>query len=375
MSREVFDDSAILKTGGGTLNNVQKAIIGFCIEDANTNYKSIFDFHKNEIDDLKKRLQYLKKFVNSENFGDNSRYDDMLEISFKRNHIKYDVSNESLKKFTRNLINNEIKKIEKLLADYNYVFKYSKDLENSQKFINNVLKELKKIESDVRVGKKSIEDFDELANMYGCAAGGRKIGYEQFNKFLREKHFKSTSPKYYADMCKKVSILRAGLIKRSKELNKSDITLYRYTNIYGIAGMLAGSGIVSSNWLDQQWDKFENQYKCKGKAFSEKDYNEMLAGEIMKLLIKKPIISDKAFLSTSLSEKATSEFGPTKLIIHGRKGKIYGADISKLSGHPSQQEILFIPNQKFRVLKAKDISYTNLGYLFPPCFEIELETI
>lgn len=370
-----LDDSAISKTSGGTLNNVQQAIVcGVCLE-SDVNRKSLFDFDKGEIEKIKKELTKLREFVNSEMFGKVSflPYAQRLPKAFKKNNIKYDVSNESMKKFTKGLILNETKKIEKFLKDYKSVFEHSHYLEDSSKLINDVLNELKKIEADVKAGRKTLEDFDELANMYGCAAGGTKMGYCKFNFFLRYRHFKSMSPQQYADMCKKVKTLRDGLVARSGQLNEEDITLYRYTDINGVIGMLSGSGVISKDWNNKLYSKMKKKYELEGKTYTMEEHYKVLREKTMELLDKKPVISDRAFLSTSRSETATSKFGSTKLIINGKKGTVRAGDISKLSGHPQQQEVLFAPSQKFRVKVAQDTTLVKRASR--PCFEIELETI
>jgi hypothetical protein len=61
------------------------------------------------------------------------------------------------------------------------------------------------------------------------------------------------------------------------------------------------------------------------------------------------IVSDPAFLSTS---KKTEYSGPHRLLIHSKTGK----DISTFSNFGSEDEVLFRPDVKFRVIKRTTTS-------------------
>lgn len=375
MAKYALDDSARF-TSGGTLNKIQKAIIGVCIKDLSVMPKSICDFNKDEIGDIEDGLKNLKDFINSEEFGGGYySYNSLLEDSFEKNSIQYDVSNESKKKSTKRLILIEITKIEKLLKDYAFVFKYSQDLEDSKKFIDKILSELKKV--------KVIEDFEDLITDYTAD------DYKKFNNFLRKRNFRNVSPKDYAEMCKKIKVLKDGLIKRKMSVNENGLTLYRHTSLNGIIGMLSGSGVVPKNWLRLQKKQFEEKCKREDKNIQEdeakkketdkekkerrtKEYNKMLAGKILTFLNKKPVISDRAFLSTSYSETSTNDFGENKLVINCEPGTIRGTDVTDLSRASEEEEVLFVPNQRFKVTRATD---TSNDFLSPPCFEITLKTI
>lgn len=84
MSKYALDDSARF-TSGGTLNKVQKAIIGVSLKDPTVMPKSICDFNKEEIGDIEDGLKNLRDFINSEEFCDGyNSYNSLLEDSFKK---------------------------------------------------------------------------------------------------------------------------------------------------------------------------------------------------------------------------------------------------------------------------------------------------
>lgn len=102
---------------------------------------------------------------------------------------------------------------------------------------------------------------------------------------------------------------------------------------------------------------------------------EEIKSDICEALNKKPTIQDDAFLSTTSEEPmGETSFGPNKLTIICKPGKVKAADITDLSlFSTSENERLFVPGAKFKV---KSYTVENDSHKdFPYKFNITVETV
>lgn len=274
------DDMKFAPQGGEKLNNIHKALLSYYLQESHgfgqapsfmDSYKSIFDFDKNDIATLKRQLPDATRpltadFINSD-----------LEFFFDYYDVHLDMASDEQKKVSLGIVKIAIADIRKMVQNYEETLgelkelrvgegkelkKFesirSNDLENSQDAIQKILKRFEQLAKS-----QDLEEFEELAQMYGCATdrhGNLSMGFRQFNEFLRNRHFKKASPAQYAYMFNRIDALRKGLLKNSKSLNDKEFTLYRYTSLDGVFGMLRDSMLVDKTWEKRVEDKFNKQH-------------------------------------------------------------------------------------------------------------------
>ena len=263
-----------------------------------------------------------------------------MEETCKKFKTTFDISTPENEKFTVILLENRAKELLKLID------KYLQEAEQKEKdteaYLDKALAKLKEC--------KTLETFDQLAHSYGCGKGG--FGYSEYNDFLRKGRF-YMDPKSYARYIEKVAALRKGIAEHNFLADK-DITLYRRTNFEALGSLFAQCHCIPKNFFDERKELVPDYCKL---------------AEILNK--KKPIISDPAFLSTSKSPSGTQGFGDNELIIKVKKGTAIGADITEISGHLDQEEVLLVPSQKLKVINAiAEDKYGPLDHI-----TINLETI
>lgn len=263
-----------------------------------------------------------------------------MEEPCKKFKTTFDISTPENEKFMVTLLESRAKELIKLIDEYLQEAKQKE--KDTEAYLDKALAKLKEC--------KTLKTFDQLAKSYGCGAGG--FGHSEYNDFLRLGRF-YMDPKSYANYIEKVAALRKGIAENDFLADK-DITLYRRTDFKALGSLFAQCHCIPKNFFD--WRKELSPDYCK-------------LAEILNK--KKPIISDPAFLSTSKSPSGTQGFGDNELIIKVKKGTAIGADITKFSGHPDQEEVLLVPSQKLKVINAiAEDEYGPLGHI-----TINLETI
>ena len=254
-----------------------------------------------------------------------------MEKSCKKFKTTFDISTPKKEKFTIKLLECRAKELLKLIKEYQKESKQKK--KDVEAYLDKALAALEKY-------KTVKSPFKELARGYGCNSNG--WGYCQYNEFLRKHSLKD--PEGHAMYLSKVADLTKGIVENNFLADK-DITLYRYTRFDALANQLVSCKCLDKSKATELLENMLPDYSELAKTLSE----------------KKPTISDPAFLSTSKSPTATAGFGSIKLEIKVKKGTAIGADITRFSGHPEQQEVLLVPNQKLKVIKAEGDDYGRMS--------------
>ncbi len=413
------DDIELSRKVNGKLDKFDKAVLTyflFVVHNAKFNsikqglymHDSFFDLDKTQIASLKGSLPLLRDM----SFNLSNRE---LLRACELHGITYDAKSSSARRLIENSLQIAAKHIVQLLSTYETVIQ-SKDLEDSEKFIREIIKEFDETARMVKEGKATPEAFEKLAADYGCNASGN-VGFEQFNSFLRENSFKDTDPRTYAWMFNKINSLRKALLGNSvpinEGINKKPLTLYRHTNLIGLVGVLKDSMLVPKNFEEKFTEKYSKilEQRCEAEISERKkkieqlkkqvdnkktdnpfdpikaeisilereiegyerrlgedfdvytnydeDFRAAFTKELDNILDKKPYIHDKAFWSTSASEKAAAGFGNEKFVIKCKAGTVKAGDISSYSGHPNQFEHLFVPGAIFKVTAYKHDAMLN----------------
>lgn len=259
---------------------------------------------------------------------------EQMEKSCKKFKTTFDISTPKKEKFTIKLLECRAKELLKLINKYQEETKQRE--KDTEAYFSKASAALEKHKGVIK------KPFQEVARSYGSNANG--WGYCQYNEFLRRHGHDLLDPKGYALGVSKVADLTKGIVENNFLADK-DITLYRYTRFDALANQLVSCKCLDKSKATELLENMLPDYSELAKTLSE----------------KKPTISDPAFLSTSKSPTATAGFGNIKLEIKVKKGTAIGADITRFSGHPEQQEVLLVPNQKLKVIKAEGDDYGRMS--------------
>lgn len=95
-----------------------------------------------------------------------------------------------------------------------------------------------------------------------------------------------------------------------------------------------------------------------GKVF--RSIGNVQHGDVLKAVHKDVVWTWGGFSSASTAEETTAKFGKYPFVIHSQ----YGRDISALSQFPGEQEVLFVPGTRLRVLEVDHSSCVMQEYPF-----------